>query len=542
MATVYKRTRRKPIPEGAEIVERRCRRYAVWTSRGRQHRAPLADDGAGVLIEADEYTIEYFDHNGKRRRVASGTPDKDAAQRLANQLETKTMERERGLIDAAQERFAVEARRPILEHLKAFRESLLAKGNTERHCFESYAVVLRVIEMCGAQQVGDLTPEAVEKAITSIRQSGRSLATCNRSITAVKSFSRWLRRDKRTRDNALVDLARFNEATDPRHVRRELLPEEIAGLLRVTEGRTLPEHEITGPDRAMVYRVALGTGFRAKELRSLTPRSFDLDADSPTVTVQAAHSKRRRTDCQPIRQDLADLLRRWLAGRQADARVFGNLPLKTVRMLKKDMAAARAAWIGEATTDEERQVRQRSDFLKYRNAAGEVVDFHALRHTYISSIVAGGASVRTAQELARHSTPALTIGRYSHTRLHDLRGALDSLPSVNPTDKPAEPQREVLRATGTDEKWAQLGQQLDGEMVRNSAEHGGSRPERPEESREPNVLPMNTLSEKRQDTAEDGRPRTCPAHHAPLRSCGPGSRGGSSPFPPGPCPRTRRGC
>jgi integrase len=527
MATVYKRTRRKPIPKGAETVERKGRRYAVWTSRGRQHRAPLSDDGAAVLIEADEYTVEYFDHTGKRRRVGSGTPDKDAAQRLANQLETGAMERRRGLVDVAQERFAAEARRPILDHLNAFRESLLAKGNTGRHCSESCALVVRTIEMCGAQQVGDLTPEAVEKVITSIRQSGRSLATCNRTITAVKSFSRWLRRDKRTHDNALADLARFNEATDPRHVRRELVPEEIAWLLRVTERRTLPEHEITGPDRAMVYRVALGTGFRAKELRSLTPRSFDLDTDSPAVTVQAAHSKRRRTDCQPIRQDLADLLRPWLAGRRPDERVFANLPLKTVRMLKKDMAVARAAWIADATADEERQARQRSDFLKYRNAAGEVVDFHALRHTYISSIVAGGASVKTAQELARHSTPALTIGRYSHTRLHDLRGALDSLPSLNSADKPAEPQREVLRATGTDEKWAHPGQQLGGETVRNSAEHGGSRAEQREQSQSPNVLPMNTLSENRRDTANDGRTRTSLAHRVPVPSCGPGSRVGS---------------
>jgi len=68
-----------------------------------------------------------------------------------------------------------------------------------------------------------------------------------------------------------------------------------------------------GPDRAMAYRVALGTGFRAKELRSLTPASFDLDADPPTVTVTAGYSKRRRQDVQPIRPDLAELLRPWLA-------------------------------------------------------------------------------------------------------------------------------------------------------------------------------------------------------------------------------------
>ncbi len=80
----------------------------------------------------------------------------------------------------------------------------------------------------------------------------------------------------------------------------------------------------------------------------------------------------------------------------------------------------------------EREARQRSDFLAYEDTAGQVADFHATRHTYVSAIVAGGASVKTAQELARHSTPALTIGRYSHTRLHDLTAALESLPSLTP--------------------------------------------------------------------------------------------------------------
>jgi len=197
----------------------------------------------------------------------------------------------------------------------------------------------------------------------------------------------------------------------------------------------------------MVYRLALGTGFRAKELRSLTPESFDLEGEPPTVTVNAAYSKRRREDTQPIRPDLADLLRPWLAGRSAGQPVFANLPGDTARMLRSDLAAAREAWIEAAPADPDRDGRERSDFLKYQNTAGEVADFHSTRHTYISGIVAGNASVKTAQELARHSTPTLTIGRYSHARLHDLQGALEALPSL---DAKPDPKRESLRATGTD--------------------------------------------------------------------------------------------
>lgn len=46
----------------------------------------------------------------------------------------------------------------------------------------------------------------------------------------------------------------------------------------------------------MLYRVASGTGFRANELRSITPESFDLDADPPTITLAAASRKRHRAD------------------------------------------------------------------------------------------------------------------------------------------------------------------------------------------------------------------------------------------------------
>ena len=212
------------------------------------------------------------------------------------------------------------------------------------------------------------------------------------------------------------------------------------------EGYTLPSHNLPGPDRAMVYRLALGTGFRAKELRSLVPEFFALDSDPPTVTVQAGSSKRRRIDVQPIRCDLADVVRPWLANKADGARLFERLPGGTARMLRQDLAAARRAWIEAAGSGQERQTRAASNFLKYRDSAGRIADFHATRHTYISSIVASGASVKTAQELARHSSPTLTIGRYSHARLHDIVGALEGLP-----DQEAPETQQTLRATGTDD-------------------------------------------------------------------------------------------
>jgi hypothetical protein len=54
-----------------------------------------------------------------------------------------------------------------------------------------------------------------------------------------------------------------------------------------------------------------------------------------------------------------------------------------------------------------------------------VIDFHALRTTFVSSLVAAGIHPRVAQALARHSTVELTMKAYTEVHLLDLRGAVD---------------------------------------------------------------------------------------------------------------------
>jgi hypothetical protein len=117
-------------------------------------------------------------------------------------------------------------------------------------------------------------------------------------------------------------------------------------------------------------------------------------------------------------------------------------------MLRRELEAARAAWIAEATDPHERDGRERSDFLAYRDAGGRVADFHALRHSFITRLVKAGVKPKDAQTLARHSTITLTKDRYTHVGLHDTAAAVESLPGIPGTDPGSE--LAVLRATGTD--------------------------------------------------------------------------------------------
>ena len=388
--------------------------------------------------------VAWFDHLGRRQTHCAKTTDRATAERIAAKKEAGAALRREGVIDTTLEHYARESRRPIEEHVADYERFLADKGNSPKHVTQTLRHIRWVIGKCEAKRVADLTGPTVQRAIGELRsgKNARSLGTCNSYLTSIKTLTRWLWHHKRTADDSLLGLAGFNEQADRRRVRRELSPEEIHWLLTTAENYTRPEHVMPGPDRAMVYRVALGTGFRASELRRLTPESFNLDADPPTITV---FGKRQRTDVQPIRSDLAELLRPWLRGVAEGQRVFHHLPRNTARMLRSDLRAARSAWIDDGATDADKEAREDSDFLNYVDSAGGVADFHSTRHTYISGIVATGASVKTAQELARHSTPSLTIGRYSHTRLHDIKGALDALPTWSEQSEPV-----ALQATGTD--------------------------------------------------------------------------------------------
>ena len=393
------------------------------------------------------YQISWVDHTGKRSTKSSRTTDKAAAERIVGKLEADAALRREGVIDPTLAAISKESQRTVESHLADFRANLKSRQNTPKHVRMTCRHIEWLTRQTATRTAADLTGAAITDAVGALRGGGGSLRTCNAYLRSIKSFTRWLWTEKRISHEPLAGLRQFNEATDRRHERRAMTPEEVDELLRFTEGYTSPNHNLTGPDRAKLYRLAFGTGFRANELRSLTPASFDLASDPPTITVAAAYSKRRRHDVQPIRVDLAELLRPWLDTKQPDKRVFGKLPEATARMLRSDLAAARSAWIEASADPAEQHRREESDFLCYRDRSGRVADFHSTRHTYISGIVAGNASVKVAQELARHSTSRLTIDRYAHTRLHDVTAALEALPA----ERRADTSSEVRAATGTED-------------------------------------------------------------------------------------------
>jgi len=99
-------------------------------------------------------------------------------------------------------------------------------------------------------------------------------------------------------------------------------------------------------------------------------------------------------------------------------------------MMRKDLEAARKTWLDESVDEAERLTREASDFLVYENHAGKFADFHSNRHTYITNLAKAGVSPKTAQTLARHSDPRLTMNIYTHSNLDEQAEAVAKLPRL----------------------------------------------------------------------------------------------------------------
>jgi len=369
--------------------------------------------------------------------------------------ETRKLLAEVHLLDAGRAAGA----RALVDQVEEFRAALVAKGATAAHAQLTANRAKAVVEGCGFKGYADVSPAKVLSYLAGIRsehfaggrkRKGVGLQSSNWYLQAVKGFCKWMIRERRATDNPIAHLEGFNVRVDRRHDRRALTLDECRRLIGTTQksGKTILQ--MAGSERSLLYRFALETGLRWNELRTLKCGNFTLAGDAPTVTVEAAYSKHRREDRQPLRRETAALLADYLAGSDARAPAFGmgSACNKAVRMIQADRLAARTAWLREALPDvDELKRRAKTDFLRYKDAAGRVMDFHALRHTFITNLCAAGVHPKVAQALARHSTISLTMDRYTHLSVDRAADGLMALPSLDaPKAEAAE-----IRKTGTDD-------------------------------------------------------------------------------------------
>ena len=148
----------------------------------------------------------------------------------------------------------------------------------------------------------------------------------------------------------------------------------------------------------------------------------------------ARFAKNHRTKVQPLPAEVAQALVKFLAGKPTGETIWpGQWKERSAEMLRCDLEAAGIVYAEEGPD------------------GPEYADFHAFRHSYLTLLGRSGVDLRTAQELAGHSTPTLTA-RNTHHRLYNLAGAMDKLPNLVPNSNTpnTEDEQIPLRMTGTD--------------------------------------------------------------------------------------------
>ncbi|MBL4701844.1 MAG: tyrosine-type recombinase/integrase [Phycisphaeraceae bacterium] len=324
----------------------------------------------------------------------------------------------------------------LSDHLIDFKQSMLVRGVSERQVVQVHSRVLKVVEGCQFITWSDIAPATVMNFLYERRNAETkpiSAQTSNFYLQAFKQFCRWMVKEQRASESPVDHLDGLNVKAHPQRLRRAFTIDELGRLIDTTwQGAVRLSKtrdgdiawSMTGPERAMLYLVAVETGLRANELRSLTRSSFNLEGSNPTVMVQAAYSKRKRKDVQPLKPQTAARLAEVMGEKLPDAKVF-RMPRReslSLGMFQPDMQAAG---------------------VDYKDAGGRVADFHALRHTFITNLAQGGVHPKTAQALARHSTITLTMDRYTHSLQEDQTRALDVLPDLSSYGRESEAEKKA---------------------------------------------------------------------------------------------------
>lgn len=390
--------------------------------------------GAVRTEKSKKWYGRYRDADGTQRRIALAT-DKRVAQMMLNDLLTKVEREKAGIVDET----VSEMMKPLCVHIDDFEEHLRSRNNTAFHNRQKINHIKAAARFCKWCDARSLKVYDVERFLNNLRdKGGRGIETLNHYIRDLKSFGTWLYDNDRITRDPFRKLKVMNASVDERHQRRAISNEEFSLLVDAALSGP-PIQGISGRDRAMLYYLAAWTGFRRKELGSLTLQHLFLDASVPYVSLEAAYSKRKRCDRQYLHAGIVELLKKWLNARQPEpdellfpiTKESAGVNRGTSIMIRYDLNAARTFWIAESQTPDEEKRRSESDFLRYRDSHGKFADFHGLRHTFITNLSLNGVDPKTAQSLARHSDIRLTMQRYTHLDAQNQINAINALPGPN---------------------------------------------------------------------------------------------------------------
>lgn len=283
----------------------------------------------------------------------------------------------------------------------------LARRDAAERTRRAYGVDLeQFAQWADAEGLGpqELGPKAVRRYIAHLSERGAAPSTSARKLAAIRALFASQREHGAISENP-ADLV-----STPRrgaHLPRVLSAREAAGLLdAIPAGGPLELR-----DRAM-FELAYACGLRAEELVSL--KVIDVDHDGEQLRVEGKGRKTRFVPVgEPAMKAVREYLNRARSALAADPRVQGGRSgVADVLFLSKTGRRL-------GTSDVRRRLRMwTARAAAVSDRAGGAVSPHALRHSFATHLLDGGADLRSIQELLGHASVSST---QIYTRVESAR-------------------------------------------------------------------------------------------------------------------------
>lgn len=248
----------------------------------------------------------------------------------------------------------------------------------------------------------DLEPRSVDvralrRYVAQLSERGLAPASVARKVAALRGlFALQVQRGERRENPAEL----LSHPKRPRRLPRVLKPSQLAALLDGIPATTPLELR----DRAM-FELGYASGLRAEELVSLELESLDFDAESVRI-----EGKGGRTRLVPVGEHALRALERYLARGRPELEVAAAGSTRALFLSKSGRPLS--------TSDVRRRLRTWARRAAAQTAAVAELHPHALRHSFATHLLEGGADLRAIQELLGHATISTT---QIYTRVESAR-------------------------------------------------------------------------------------------------------------------------
>jgi integrase len=267
-----------------------------------------------------------------------------------------------------------------------------------------------------------LTSEDVRQFRDTLRADGRTAATVNDAVKAIRTALNAARREGLVVVNVAEAVTMLAEAET---IRKTFAAEDVRRIVEASEG-----------DWRGVILFGFFTGASLTDITNLHWRQIDIEAGTMTYA-------RKKSDV-PVVMPLHPELAAWLLAQPSadDGEAFLFSTLAGMRAGgRTGLSSQFNALVEKAGIDGGEEAPEGKAGYTRR-----ALSFHSLRHSFNSALANAGVSTEIRQALAGHSSAAMNEN-YTHREVSLLRAAVDLLPGLPKAEGPKGKSRTMKRKT-----------------------------------------------------------------------------------------------